>query len=272
MGDPAAGDAGAHGPDDGAGEGAAGRSGRHAVAEAAPDAAYHRTPAQPAGPWAGLDGDDAWWHGGEPPPVPEPPAVAPAPRAGDADPGWRVPHRGRHGGPAAGRPRPARPPRSAAAGLAALVPLALLAAFFGWVAAGPFVLASGGGTTGTATITGCAGSSLGLRCTASFVAADGDFTADRVALLGVPETQRAAGTAVRARMPADDSRLAYAGDTLTLHLRWLAGALATLLCGVAIARATGVHRLPDPQHRRRARLTCLLGPLALLAAFTLTHW
>ncbi|GGK30623.1 hypothetical protein GCM10010124_24210 [Pilimelia terevasa] len=258
-------------------------------------------PVQASGPWAGRD---AWWQGDGPPGEPDlPPDDTPTVAGGPApatagEPAARAHRRPRPrwlartepvveaagslltlvspAPPDTRRPTPGtgpvRPPRAPAAGLAALVPLALLAAFFGWVGGGAFVLATGGGATGTATVTHCAGRNLGQRCVARFAAADGAFAVDKVALLGVSRDRRPPGTAVPARMVDADGRLAYVGDAPALHLRWLLGLLAALGCGAAIARATGTRLLPDPRRRRTAMLACLLSPVALMCGFALYHW
>ncbi|TDB72422.1 hypothetical protein E1182_23175, partial [Micromonospora sp. KC721] len=72
------------------------------------------------------------------------------------------------------RPRAPRAPHppDPVRGLATLLALSLVAAFFGWVSAGPFWLAVGHATTGTVVVTDCSGGGLTQRCR-------GIFTADR---------------------------------------------------------------------------------------------
>jgi hypothetical protein len=89
-----------------------------------------------------------------------------------------------------------------------------------------------------------------------------------VALLGIGAADRHAGATVPARMVRLDSRQAFVGaSTPMLHLRWAIGVLLVLLCGLAIAGATGARRLESARARRRAVLLSMLGPLALLAGF-----
>jgi hypothetical protein len=159
-------------------------------------------------------------------------------------------------------------PRRPAAGLVALLLLAMVATFFAWVSAGPLWLAAGHGDRGTATVTACTGTGIGQRCRGDFVADGGQVTVPGVALLGVVADRRAEGSVVPARMVSADSRQAYAapGD-LTLHLRWAIGVLIVLLCGLGIAAATGARRLETARARRTAVLISLAGPLVLLAGF-----
>jgi hypothetical protein len=171
---------------------------------------------------------------------------------------------------ASGRP-PRRKPRlqrRPASGLPGLIVLALVAAFFSWVSAEPFWLAAGHGDRGVATVDRCTGSGVTQRCSGSFTAADGGFTVQRVALLGVGAGASHPGTTAPARMVSADSRQAYVGATgLLLHLRWVLGFMLVLLCGYGIAGLTGARRLGTARSRRAAVLTSLAGPIALLAGF-----
>jgi len=239
-----------------------------------------------SGPWAGNNGDDTWWKGEDTGALPLiTPRTATA-RTDSAEPTWlpsavtRVSQqRGAVRSAASDTARPAarstnrapgRPPRSPAA-LFALVPLALVAAFFGWVTATPLLLSSGHSATGTATVTRCTGPEVTHRCVGSFHARDG-FTVATVQLLGVGKSQRSAGSQVAARMVNPGSRQAYAGDVWALHLRWLVGLLLTILCGKLIARVSGATRLESAQARRRATLGAYLGPLLLLLGFLVAAW
>jgi hypothetical protein len=161
------------------------------------------------------------------------------------------------------RRRPA-PPRRPVVGLLALVLLGLLAAFFAWVTAEPLWLAVGHSTPGTATVIHCGGHGLDRRCQANFNAAGDVFTAARVDLIGADRL--ADGQRVAARMVSPTGRLAYAGDGGGLALRWALGIGLMLLCGLAVALATGVHRLPARRSRYYALLASVTSPLLLLVA------
>ena len=177
-------------------------------------------------------------------PAPQPAAVAP-------------PARRRRGDPHATR-RPA-------VGLTALVLTALAGAFFGWVSAEPFWLATGRGVAGTVTVTSCQPSGLDERCVGRFAAED--FTVDAVRLSSVPSASRERGDRFEARMLDGGSRWAYAGPVSGLHLRWQLGLAAVLVCGVLIGLATGVGRLRTAGRGGRFVLwaVSLAGPLALFA-------
>ena len=167
--------------------------------------------------------------------------------------------------------RPARRMRLSAH--VSLVALALVAAFFGWVSAEPFWLATGHGDTGTATVTECTGTGVTQRCTGQFTARDGRFTISRITLLGVPAAQRAPGEMAPARMVSPDSRQVYVGGTGTLmHLRWVLGFALVLICGYAVAGVTGARRLETAKARRAAVLLSLAGPVALLAGFLIAAY
>ncbi len=164
--------------------------------------------------------------------------------------------------------RKLRDPRRPVTGLAALLALALVAAFFSWVSAEPFWLAVGHGRTGTATVAQCTGTGVSQRCAGTFRPEGSSTVVEGVALLGVQEAQRAGGTATPARMVSTTSRQAYVGDTgLLMHLRWTLGFLLVLLCGFGIALLTGTGRLETSRARRGALLMSLAGPLLLLGGF-----
>jgi hypothetical protein len=164
--------------------------------------------------------------------------------------------------------RKPRSPRRPVPGLFGLVVLGLIAAFFSWVSAEPFWLAVGHGDAGSVTVSQCIGSGVTQRCTGTFAAADGSFTAPRVALLGVDASSRDTGAVAPARMVSPDSRQAYVGTTgLLVHLRWTLGFVLVLLCGYGIAGTTGARRLETARARRGAVLVSLAGPVLLLVGF-----
>lgn len=154
-----------------------------------------------------------------------------------------------------------RSQRSPAAGLAWLVVLGLLAAFFGWFSAEPLWLSLGHGVPGTATVVDCSIHGISGRC-ADFTPASGAFPVTRVTLLGLGRV--AAGQQVAARMVSPRGWQAYAGDPSSLYLRWIPGLVVVLLCGLGIAWGTGVSRLPR-RRRMFALLASLAGPLLLAA-------
>jgi hypothetical protein len=169
-----------------------------------------------------------------------------------------------------GRPPLKKPPtpRHPAAGLAGLLLLGLIAAFFSWVSAEPFWLAVGHGDQGAVTIARCSGSGVTQRCAGDFTAADGAYRVENLAVLGVEPALRDSGSVTRARMVSSDSRQAYAGETgLLVHLRWALGFVLVLLCGLGIASLTGARRLETARARRAAVLMSMAGPLVLLAGF-----
>ena len=153
-------------------------------------------------------------------------------------------------------------------GLPALVLLALLAGFLAWVSADAFWIAMGHGRTGTATVTRCAGGGLDSRCTGTFTARG--FTARRVALAGLPREARRQGATAAATMASARGRVAYARR---VHdPRWAIGFGLALLCGLAIAWATGAGRLPRRGARLGAFAASLAGPLLLLAGALAVTW
>jgi hypothetical protein len=165
-------------------------------------------------------------------------------------------------------PAPARAPQprqGVAAGLAALVMLALLSAFFAWVTAEPLWLALGHSTAGTVTVTKCVDHGLNRRCVGTFTSADGRFTRTAVPIMG---NTPAAGTGERAGTPArmTSPRGNRAYVDVDAGSRAATGVALILLCALAIMRATGVRRLPSRRARMLASLLALAGPLSLLAA------
>jgi hypothetical protein len=168
----------------------------------------------------------------------------------------------------AGTARRPRTPHRPVTGLAGLIALGLVAAFFSWVSAEPFWLAVGHGRPGVATVTQCTGSGVVLRCTGRFQAADGRYPRSRVTLLGVASGQRGPGAVAPARMLNQTSGRAYVGESGPLvHLRWLLGFVLVLLCGLGIAALTGSRQLETVRARRAALALSFAGPLLLLLGF-----
>ncbi|MEV0154873.1 hypothetical protein AB0H57_14160 [Micromonospora sp. NPDC050686] len=185
------------------------------------------------------------------------------------------PASGRERAPAGGRdarptrsPRPPDPPR----GLAVLVALSLVAAFFGWVSAGPFWLAVGHANEGTVVIGNCTGAGLSQRCRGIFTAEGERFVAHGVRVSGVPRERASTGAALPARMTGADADTAYADRGAGRHLRWLLGLLLVLACGAGIARWTGATRLPEPRARRWAVAAAVGGPVLISAGFLAAAW
>ncbi|MGY4910008.1 hypothetical protein [Micromonospora aurantiaca (nom. illeg.)] len=169
------------------------------------------------------------------------------------------------------RARPVAPP-SPPAGLAVLLTLSLLAAFFAWVSAGPFWLAVGHSTGGTVMITQCAGGGLTQRCRGIF-SADGDrFQAHGVRVSGVPAGRTDTGSSLRARMTGPDGSTAYADTGVGRHLRWLLGLALVAGCAAGIARWTGATRLADERQRRWAVGLALAGPALITVGFLAAAW
>jgi hypothetical protein len=149
-----------------------------------------------------------------------------------------------------------------------MLALGLIAAFFAWVSAEPFWLAVGHGDRGAATVERCTGAGVTQRCVGQFIAADGAYRVDNLALFGVEPDQRAPGASTAARMVSSDSRQAYVGSTgLLMHLRWALSFVLVLICGLGIAILTGARRLDSARARRGALLVSMAGPLVLLAGF-----
>ncbi|WP_255510862.1 hypothetical protein [Micromonospora sp. WP24] len=158
-------------------------------------------------------------------------------------------------------------------GLAALLALSLVAAFFAWVSAGPLWVAVGHATRGTSVITECAGSGLAQRCRGIFTAEDRRFVAHGVRVSGVPADRAETGRALPARMTGPDGGTAYA-DTggAAQHLRWLLGLLAVAACAAGIARWTGATRLKGQRARRWATAVAFAGPALITVGFLVAAW
>ncbi|WP_327042615.1 hypothetical protein OG400_10195 [Micromonospora ureilytica] len=164
------------------------------------------------------------------------------------------------------------PPPDPLPGLAALVALSLVAAFFAWVSAGPFWLAVGHARTGTVVIDDCSGGGLTQRCQGIFTAEDGRFIAHGVRVSGVPVEGSATGTSLPARMTGPDSGTAYADVGVGRHLLWLPGLLVVLGCTAGIVRWTGSARLPGRRHRRWAVAAAIAGPTLITVGFLAAAW
>jgi hypothetical protein len=158
-------------------------------------------------------------------------------------------------------------PRRPGPALALLVLLGLLATFFAWVSVEPLWLAVGHGDRGTATVTACRGSGVGRRCIGEFISADGQLRVNGVAMLGMPAGERRPGATAPALIVSADSRTAYSGDRLTLHLRWISGLSLALACGLGIALATGATRLDGRRARAGAVAISLSAPLLMALGF-----
>ncbi|MFV2112745.1 hypothetical protein ACFHW0_10465 [Micromonospora sp. LOL_025] len=157
-------------------------------------------------------------------------------------------------------------------GLAALLALSLVAAFFAWVSAGPFWLAVGHATRGTVVIADCTGGGLTQRCRGNFAPADETWTAYGVRVSGVAAERTATGTTLPARMTGPDGGTAYADTGAAGHLRWLLGLLVVLGCGAGIVRWTGSTRIAEPRLRRWAVTGAAAGPLAITLGFLVAAW
>ncbi|MEU4570571.1 hypothetical protein [Micromonospora sp. NPDC023956] len=166
------------------------------------------------------------------------------------------------------RPRVVRQ-RDPLPGLAGLLGLSLLAAFFAWVSAEPFWLAVGHGTTGTV-VGECTGDGLAQRCRGTFAAADGRFVAHGVRIGGIDTDGQRAATAVPARMTGPDGATAYADGGGTLHLRWLLGFGLVAACAAGIPRVTGTAGLTGRRARRWAITAAAGGPLVVTVGFLVT--
>jgi hypothetical protein len=205
-------------------------------------------------------------------PAPRHPAFTAEPGGAQAEPGFGgAEHPQRNPGYGWRRPPSrirTRSQRSPAAGLAWLVVLGLLAAFFGWFSAEPLWLSLGHGVPGTATVVDCSIHGITGRC-ADFSPASGAFPVTRVTLLGLGRV--ATGQQVAARMVSPSGWQAYAGDRSSLYLRWVPGLVVVLLCGLGIAWGTGVSRLPR-RRRMFALLASIAGPLLLAAGLFVAAW
>ncbi|MEH1166638.1 hypothetical protein V6V47_14760 [Micromonospora sp. CPCC 205539] len=174
----------------------------------------------------------------------------------------------RRRGPARRTPAPPDP----LPGLAVLVLLSLVAAFFAWVSAGPFWLAVGHARVGTVLVDDCTGGGLTQRCRGIFTADDGQFVAYGVRVSGVPAGRDTPGTALAARMTGSDGGTAYADTGAGRHLRWLPGLLVVVGCAAGIARWTGSTRLPGRRNRRWAVFVALAGPALITLGFLAAAW
>jgi hypothetical protein len=155
-----------------------------------------------------------------------------------------------------------RAPRRPAAGLAWLVVLGLLAAFFGWFSAEPLWLTLGHGISGTATVVDCSVHGIAGRC-AEFTPDSGAYPATRVALLGLGQVRT--GQRVAAHMVSAHGWQAYAGDRASLYLRWIPGLFLVAMCGVGIAWGSGAARVPGRRRRILLVLASVVAPLLLAA-------
>jgi len=94
-----------------------------------------------------------------------------------------------------------------------------------------------------------------------FTGADGGFTRTGVPVMGAEPVLT---TGAPARMTSKGGARAYVD--VDARSRAATGVALILLCGLIIARATGVRRLPTRSARAAAALLAFAGPLALLAA------
>ncbi|MFY1685317.1 MULTISPECIES: hypothetical protein [Micromonospora] len=172
------------------------------------------------------------------------------------------------------RRRPARTPAppDPIRGLAVLLALSLVAAFFAWVSAGPLWLAVGHSTAGTAVVTDCSGGGLTQRCRGIFTADADRFRTHGVRVSGVPAERTAAGSTLPARVTGPDADTAYADTGVGRHLRWLLGLLAVAGCAAGIVRWTGATLLADPRQRRWATGGGYAGPVLITLGFLVAAW
>ncbi|WP_370516994.1 hypothetical protein [Micromonospora sp. HM134] len=172
------------------------------------------------------------------------------------------------------RRRPARAPTppDPIRGLAVLLALSLVAAFFAWVSAGPLWLAVGHSTAGTVVVTDCSGGGLTQRCRGIFTADDARFRTHGARVSGVPADRTAAGSTLPARVTGPDADTAYADTGVGRHLRWLLGLLAVAGCAAGIVRWTGATRLADPRQRRWATGGGYAGPVLITLGFLVAAW
>ncbi|TDB76668.1 hypothetical protein E1165_06250 [Micromonospora sp. KC723] len=188
----------------------------------------------------------------------------------DGTPLREEPKQARKAPAASARTRAPRPP-DPARGLAVLLALSLVAAFFAWVSAGPFWLAVGHASTGTVVVTDCSGGGLTQRCRGIFTADRERFRVHGVRVSGVPD-KRGTGTALPARMTGADDDTAYVDTGVGRHLRWVLGLLVVAGCGAGIARGTGATRLADPRQRRGATAAAWAGPALITLGFLVAAW
>ncbi|MDW5326467.1 hypothetical protein [Plantactinospora sp. KLBMP9567] len=165
-------------------------------------------------------------------------------------------------------PRPPKPPRNPALGLAGVILCSLVVSFFAWVSAEPFWLAVGHGELGTATVQTCTGRGLGQHCRGTFGADSGGLRVHDIRLVDVGAAHREFGSRITARMTGADSGKAYVGaGTGLLHLRWILGFGMVLLCCVGAGWTSGALRLVERRARHAAALVSVAGPLLLAAGF-----
>ncbi|GAA1805700.1 hypothetical protein HC028_03320 [Planosporangium flavigriseum] len=250
---------------------------------AVPAAAPAAVPAQPEGSAVRPQGGFPLWPEGDGPTVPiMKPESTPADEKAAANPeagtAWQAAEiEMMRGGRRTTAKRPTQAPkrvrkraRPPALGLTALVLLALLAGFFGWVSADPFWLAVGHAQRGTATVTQCVGDGLQARCVGTF--AGSSFSRDRVAVSALPRAEQRPGAKVTAQMVSAKGRIAYAGRPTSLHLRWIVGIVLVVLCGLGIAWATGAGRLESRRARMTAFALSLGGPLLITFGTIAVAW
>ncbi|GAA1522896.1 hypothetical protein GCM10009827_044060 [Dactylosporangium maewongense] len=155
-------------------------------------------------------------------------------------------------------PRKPKRLRSPAAGLLAMLLIALLAGFFAWTSAEPFFLDMGQGEAGHAQVTRCRGDGVLRRCYVTFQPDKGPAVAG-VPLVGADEDP---GAVLDARM-REGGRIAYAGNPTGLRVRWTVGLALILLCGAALCWATGAGRLGRLRTRLAAYALTAAAPLVL---------
>ncbi|MFI6264590.1 hypothetical protein [Micromonospora sp. NPDC051006] len=170
------------------------------------------------------------------------------------------------------RTRAAIHPPDPLRGLAVLLALSLLAAFFAWVSAGPLWVAVGHSTSGTVVIGDCTGGGLTQRCRGIFAAEAGRFVAHGVRVSGVPAERTATGTTLPARMTGPHGGTAYVDTGIARHLRWVLGLLAVAGCGAGIARWTGSTMLTGRRARRWAIGVSFAGPGLIALGFLVAAW
>ncbi|WP_433056305.1 hypothetical protein [Dactylosporangium sp. CS-033363] len=166
------------------------------------------------------------------------------------------------------RQRRVRPARGPAAGLSAMLLIALLAGFFAWTSAEPFWLDMGHGERGTARITSCKGTGVLRRCLAEFTRPGLVEPVQGTRLVGLDEP---AGASVAAEM-VPGGRIAYAGNPTGLRVRWAAGLGLIVLCGIVLAWLTGAWRFARLRDRLTAWTLTAAAPLVLGAAIVLAAY